>query len=280
MTMKSILKLGGYGKARVLSFMLIAAMVWLFPVSNAAAVPTVLDDFDSPTSPLQAVTIFGAVVNGYDSDASNAALAVGGTRFIDIGVVSQSGGLTSSAVVSAGGATHRYTFQLPDGVDGSGSIVWNGTLTDPPAGCSLNLDLSDYSAFILREVTADHPFNLTMTVWNSDCTASTTRVVNIPVETLVTHNVPFNLFTTPSILAGTVGRISIAFQATGAATSLDWSFHALEVECIESVPTATLTAVPTYIVPPACSNLCWTITGLVTSAEIDHGIGAVVGYGL
>jgi len=271
------------GNSWVVLLMLMAAVLWLLPVGNAAAVVTILDDFDTPpAAPTpQAIQIVGPSIGGYVSSARGVATGVvlpllNNSRFIDLGVVNEAATQIAQASVTDTAVNNRYAFSLPDLTDGSGSVVWDGAADAPPVACGLALNLIPYDKFVLGTVTADHPFILNMTVWNATCTASATVAIAVPIQTLLDINVPFTNFSNSAILNGTVGRIKLDWATVnGVSSSLDWSMHSLGVECDLPAPGVTLTANPTTIIPPACSQLCWTYSGTVTSASIDQGIGPI-----
>jgi hypothetical protein len=223
--------------SRVLGFVLMATVLWLFPVGNAAAVVTILDQFNSPTDSdpggLQQVVVSGKVPpGGYGSSVRAASTVVGGFRFIDLGVAGQLPGLMSQALVTVGGVD-RYSFSLPDGVNASGAIAWDGANDDPPGACNLNLDLSQYDQFWWGRVTSDHPFTLNMEVWNSTCTASAKVAISIPQQATTDIAVPFSSFTDSAILNGKVGRIKTSWSNSSPVSTsvdLDWSTTSLGVE--------------------------------------------------
>jgi hypothetical protein len=251
--------------------LLLLALVMFLPLNSALGVNTPLDEFSTPVSPLQKVSLQGPIPpNGsYDSNGSAAAGVWGGFRFIDLTITAMSGGLNGVAVITVD-TVNRYSLSIPDLTSGAGNIIWSGS-TDP-AQCNLGYNLAALDTFYLFVLGVDHDVTLMLKAWDSTCTTFTTAAVPILKDVTGLKAIPFSSFTNPAILKGTVGRVELSIPTTYA---LDMSFDFVEADCVATPPGVAFSANPTQITPPQCSQLCWTLTGTVTSASIDQGIGAI-----
>jgi len=262
-------------RARVMFCCLFAAVLMLTPTSGNAA-SLVIDGFSQPADPAQIVEIAsgGTPITDptVDTDGRAVTGVSGGNRWIQVSVQAMGSNLTARAVIPVvEGSTNRYSLSIPDGTVGAGAIVWSGTTAEN--GCALGLDLSPYDEFNISVLNNDEPAQVQLVVWNSDCTASATQTINIPDSSPGVYTFSFGLFSNPSILTGTAGRIRLNVPNV---TALDMSLDYLQADCDTPAPVInSFSANPSIMTPPGTTNLSWNITstyfvsGRIVSTCVD-----------